>query len=84
MTGARGAGGRRALVYELLEGGSLHSRIHDGGGAAAGGGSALSAAQRVRVALDIARGLAHLHGLDAGVVVGVRSGTLTAVVHLTC
>ena len=44
----------------------------------------LSRLKRVRVALDIARGLAYLHGLDAGVVVGVRSGTLTAVVHLTC
>eukprot|EP00618_Florenciella_parvula_P031925 CAMPEP_0119527012 /NCGR_PEP_ID=MMETSP1344-20130328/41521_1 /TAXON_ID=236787 /ORGANISM="Florenciella parvula, Strain CCMP2471" /LENGTH=655 /DNA_ID=CAMNT_0007566143 /DNA_START=191 /DNA_END=2155 /DNA_ORIENTATION=+ len=58
---ARGGEGRRALVYELLEGGSLHHMIH----------TAINkppAAHRISIALDVARGLAHLHGLDARVI----------------
>ena len=57
---ARGAEGRRALVYELLEGGSLHHMIHTAV-------NKPSAAHRISIALDVARGLAHLHGLDSGV-----------------
>jgi serine/threonine protein kinase len=44
---------RQCLVFELMEGGSLKSRI--------GGGPALAVQQRFDVASDIARGLEYLH-----------------------
>jgi serine/threonine protein kinase len=61
---SRGTGGQRALVYELLAGGSLHDRIHDDTT------GMLMAGQRISIALDIARGLLHLHGLPPVVVGG--------------
>ena len=48
-------------MYELLEGGSLRDRIHTDP-------EETPAAHRILIALDMARGLAHLHGLDAGVI----------------
>jgi serine/threonine protein kinase len=54
---SRGEAGRRALVYELLEGGSLLGRLHGGEG------ERIGAKQRIDIAVDVARGLAHLHGL---------------------
>jgi pto-interacting protein 1 len=45
----------RVLLYEFTDMGTLHNALH-------GGGCALSWAQRVRIALNAARGLAYLHG----------------------
>eukprot|EP00931_Biecheleriopsis_adriatica_P123442 TRINITY_DN9848_c0_g2_i3.p1 TRINITY_DN9848_c0_g2~~TRINITY_DN9848_c0_g2_i3.p1 ORF type:complete len:474 (+),score=62.07 TRINITY_DN9848_c0_g2_i3:108-1529(+) len=50
-TGCRSS--RRALVYELLRGGDLHARLQ--------GKGRFSWRERLQAAIDVARGLSHLH-----------------------
>ncbi|CAN6299250.1 unnamed protein product [Urochloa humidicola] len=57
------------LLYEFADLGTLHDALHGG---AASGRPGLSWAQRVRVALDAARGLAYLHGAVVAAGAGVH------------
>ena len=53
-----------ALVYELMEGGSLDARLRSPQGAAPPMTPPLSPLARVEIALGITRGLLYLHGLE--------------------
>eukprot|EP00930_Biecheleria_cincta_P049998 TRINITY_DN3518_c1_g1_i1.p1 TRINITY_DN3518_c1_g1~~TRINITY_DN3518_c1_g1_i1.p1 ORF type:complete len:503 (+),score=98.11 TRINITY_DN3518_c1_g1_i1:146-1654(+) len=51
--GKDGASSRRALVYELLQGGDLHAKLHSA--------KSCQWQERLQAAIDVTRGLSHLH-----------------------